>query len=1707
MHLLNYKLHILLFLFLFSGYFGFSQLSKTHFIPPLTSSSFGNANPDDQYIYLSTTSKADVAYTIIPIGMPSSSNITGTVSNTNTQEIPIGSGNSQLFIASTESSTVVGNKGYIIEADAPIYVSVRMNAGGSAQAGALVSKGISALGNTFRVGSFTNQNPQSNYLNFVSVMASEDNTSITFDNLPAGLIIKNYTGTTPVTSTLNKGESYTIATNSFDSVINQDGLIGTLITSDKPIAVNCGSANGSFGSGGGRDYGIDQIVGLSKVGKEYIFVRGDGDNEWENVLLVPHTTGTTIKINGGPATPISFPYTVIEGNQFNTNGNLYIETSEPVFAYQGVGGLGNNGSPSEANQGMFFVPPLSCETRGNLDNIANINNIGNTNYQGGISIVTKVGATITINNNPINTTPSAVDGKPDYVTYKIKGLNGNISVQSSDELYCAYFNYNGAATSGSFYSGFPSAPEISFDPQFETLGNCIPNITLEAANAENFDSFKWLFDDGSGSGFIDLMINIPEFSPSIPGKYKLVGIITCTGEELESIEIPVSICPDDRDNDGIIDNLDIDNDNDGILNCTESKGDVVMDLSNTRPPRLIFQDGSINSTIATDNIVINRTTPGNSSIRLTATGNIISTIPPDTNGENSYDMTFTESVNIKLSEDTAYIHTSVSNEVFIFKVLPVNKNITLVDPDNRLLVDSNFDGLFETGVTQISGSEIHFKYNPNPNGNTPYEFRANQVDGFQFIHNLQNTLDTSNFQTQMALTCFKNDNDLDGIKDSFDLDSDNDGIPDILEGEGQVLTLSGIDANNDGLDDQFEPIKVPLDSDIDGVFDFYDLDSDNDGIYDLEESGSALNDTNLDGIIDNINATIGVNGWDDNAESAPDSNLIGFEVSDTDSDKSFNYYDSDSDGDSCSDVIEAGFSDGNNNDFLGDLPPTVNENGVVNNANDGYITPNGAYLDYAPLSITLQPTNTQICLFASGMMFVDSPEAETFQWEFSVDGTNWTPISDDLIYSGSQTNTLNFTNIPSSIDKYLYRVKLDRIGNTCGLYSDVIELTIYPLPSVNIPSIYTQCDDVSNDGQAFFNLTLNTIKEEINPNYSAENLVFTYYESENEAELDTNRIANPEAYQNSLGSAIETVWIRIENPNNCFSVVSLNLQVSPSSTALEAYTPDAFYRCDDGANVRDGISTFDFSEIQTYIKDVIFASFTVSVQFYESQSDAELEINQIPDITNHQNTNSPNNQDIWVRVKSDAGNDCLGLKVFPNLLIVEQLPVANSVTIDSQCDYDLTDDILSFPFDTAEIENNILAGQDSNAVIITYFDATGVMLPSPLPNPYLSTNQTINVRVTNAITSATNGPCYDETTLTFTVHEQAIANPIIDQIACDGSAGDIDDDGYYPFDTSNFTNTILGSQSNMAIYYDYIDENGTLQVKQSSLPNPLISKSQVIKAEVINPINNGCSDFTEITLTVNPLPVFSVETPRLVCSSDPNFSIVLEPFEENTSETFQYKWFWTSLDESTKNEFISNDRRITVSKPGTYSIVLTKTDGTGCSSSQEIFVDASELATITADDVTINDLSENNTVTIDTTNLGSGNYQYALKSEDSNFITYQNDPAFYNVIPGFYSIYVKDDICGTATLDIAVIGHDKFFTPNGDGYNDYWKIEGLSSTSQPNSVILIYDRYGKLLKQLTINSNGWDGTFNGAKLPSDDYWFRVMLEDGREFSGHFTLKR
>jgi len=101
-----------------------------------------------------------------------------------------------------------------------------------------------------------------------------------------------------------------------------------------------------------------------------------------------------------------------------------------------------------------------------------------------------------------------------------------------------------------------------------------------------------------------------------------------------------------------------------------------------------------------------------------------------------------------------------------------------------------------------------------------------------------------------------------------------------------------------------------------------------------------------------------------------------------------------------------------------------------------------------------------------------------------------------------------------------------------------------------------------------------------------------------------------------------------------------------------------------------------------------------------------------------------------------------------------------------------------------------------------------------------------------------------------------------------------------------------------------------------------------------------------------------------------------------------------------------------------------------------------------------------------------------------------------------------DQCAEVFSIAIKVISYPKIFTPNNDGYHDLWNISALE---QSNAKISIYDRYGKILTLIKAQDAGWDGTYKGQHLPSDDYWFVLtyLNREGlpQEFRSHFALKR
>ena len=135
-------------------------------------------------------------------------------------------------------------------------------------------------------------------MSFLSFMATEDNTLVTV-TLPNGInTLSGQTGTINV-GPLNRGQSYVIAVEN-----STNGIIGSLIESTKPIVVNSGQVldHLQLESLVVKILVLINLLGAELVGSEYIFVKGNGNNSWENVLLIADQNNTEININGSPYT-------------------------------------------------------------------------------------------------------------------------------------------------------------------------------------------------------------------------------------------------------------------------------------------------------------------------------------------------------------------------------------------------------------------------------------------------------------------------------------------------------------------------------------------------------------------------------------------------------------------------------------------------------------------------------------------------------------------------------------------------------------------------------------------------------------------------------------------------------------------------------------------------------------------------------------------------------------------------------------------------------------------------------------------------------------------------------------------------------------------------------------------------------------------------------------------------------------------------------------------------------------------------------------------------------------------------------------------------------------------------------------------------------------------------------------------------------------
>ncbi|KAA2216567.1 T9SS type B sorting domain-containing protein [Maribacter flavus] len=615
-------------------------------------------------------------------------------------------------------------------------------------------------------------------------------------------------------------------------------------------------------------------------------------------------------------------------------------------------------------------------------------------------------------------------------------------------------------------------------------------------------------------------------------------------------------------------------------------------------------------------------------------------------------------------------------------------------------------------------------------------------------------------------------------------------------------------------------------------------------------------------------------------------------------------------------------------------------------------------------------------------------------------------------------------------------------------------------PLMDTITDWTVCDD---DTDGFFTFNLSQKNTEIFNGQDETKFEILYFPTQADADAGTNPL--PVNYTNT--TVTETIFVRFQNSiyTDCFRTGSFNIEVIPGVTANR---PTDLSLCDDN---NDGQAIFDLTQTEIEIIGTQNPN-SLNLSYHESQADADSGMN--PLNASSYLSNAYQNM-IYVRVENASDTSCYDTTLF-NLNIYDT-PVIPQVADWQVCD-DNNDGF--FLFDLSEKENEILKGTTGTYVSFYTSQTDAETSQNGIIGNYQNTGnpQTIFFRLENA----NNAQCYSVSSFQLQVFDTPTAYTASDIIICD-----TEEAGRYYFDLSEKDVEILNGQD--ALYYD-VSYHGTENDALNDL-SPLskadyrnTNLNETLWARVQHTDLESCFDVTSFNLIVNPLPQMDMEERYVICPDSPDLVIDGGVFES-------YSW------RDANGTEIGNQATLDITNLGDYSLTVTQTtNGITCENTAYFEVVSSGAPETL--EVDLNGFSDE--VQLELLATGTGEFEYSIDGEN-----YQSSSSF-RVFPGQYTVYVRDIYdCRTLTEEVTAMGYQRFFTPNGDNVHEFWHIIGAEMYT--DAQLFIYDRYGKLLKQLPINSEGWDGTYLGQPMPASDYWFRFVYDQNQVFTGHFTLKR
>ena len=991
-----------------------AQLSDLHYLPPMKQGS-NNSAIREQALYLSTPETT--AFNVeIYRGTSATPLATVSLSNATPVEYSLANGDNDItLVTNNNTGVVLTNSGLRLVAPGGQSFYVNYRGRSSSQAASLTSKGRQAMGTEFRWGGRPNWTSHNTASNTLGIMATVDNTTFTLSGYnPAcefrlqsdrdGLTDDSYT------FTLDANETFVFEAYNTEVAANNDGWLGARLVSDQPIVISNGGLNmGASATSNSRDAGMDQPVPIDNLGKEYVFVRGNGNSTTETPIIVATQNNTQIFVNGSAtaiATINDGEYFIVPESNYSQSaagGNMYVTTSKDAYAYQSMAG-----STSLVSIGLNFVAPMNCLIPDNVNHIPDIQDAAGVTMTGGITIIASTStpdANIVVTDGSGTVTKpaaEAITGTTDWKTFYIPNLTGNVSVQSTGPVAVGFVGVNGVRGIAGYFSGFDVAPNVNL----QITGNtCLPGAQLEVIG-EVFDSYQWY-----GDGNLIPGATSTTYTATVAGDYFVrVAKGPCT---YDSNNLQVYYCDPDVEVNKTADASEYD-EGDTItytISVTNWAEDPATNLvvTDNLPAGVTLQSATPSAgSYTAPNWTVGSLSSGQmESITIVATINDITSV-------NAIGTLVNIAFNTQDQTDTNITLDSPSVMVLVHN-----------DSDNdgtrdQTDVDDDNDGIYDTVECTIGETNLALTSTATSSSTYPGGDASNAIDG-----------DTNGAWSNGSVAHTLNTSSNEWI--TLDL-----GSPQYVD---EIRVWNRTDCCSERLSNAYifaSSAPFPNTTDLQDSFDT--------ATYANQlgnTSGVTENNMQVSQNIRYIRLQLSGNNVGSGYINIAEIQAIQYVYCDTDTDTIPDHLDTDSDADGCPDAVEA-YADlnadgGDGLEFGTGAPPATNADGSVSAAT--YPTPadtgtNGTpdFQENGPVpSVSVQPTDEMTLIPKNGSMSVTATQTSQYQWQVSTDGGgNYNNIVDSSSYSGTATATLTVLNPDLQMDGYLYRVVLTNDNWLCG---------------------------------------------------------------------------------------------------------------------------------------------------------------------------------------------------------------------------------------------------------------------------------------------------------------------------------------------------------------------------------------------------------------------------------------------------------------------------------------------------------------------------------------------------------------------------------------------------------------------------------------------------------------------------------------------------